>query len=359
MAALVIYFRQDETEVISLPAEPEVTADVKLSAYQQFCLNNKDVDCGATQSFISKEEAPQIILMDTDEINHSLREQISFVVEQGCDINLKAEDMNTLLDKLYEEELPDDIIDEAAVVKNGKMKDLTIIPAHRPPYFGKKPVIAIVIDDMGISHKRTADIISLKGNLTASFLTYSKHLEEQVNNSIAQGQEVMIHVPMEALKAVDTAPDVLTTKMELPEIKEKLRAMLKKFNGVKGVNNHMGSRLTEDKKRMMAVMQVLKEEGMFFLDSKTSPKSQAENAAKESGIAYAHRHIFLDNNNDKAYILKQLQKTENLARKNGYAIAIGHPKTQTYAALKEWLPALKEKGVEVVPLSRIIDVLHP
>ena len=121
----------------------------------------------------------------------------------------------------------------------------------------------------------------------------------------------------------------------------------------------MGSKLTEDKEKMLAVMEVLQEQGLFFLDSKTSAASRAEEAAAEIGIAYAHRHVFLDNNNDKQYILGQLKKTEQLARKNGYAIAIGHPKTQTYAALKEWLPKLEQQGIEVVPLSRVIKVLNP
>ena len=82
-------------------------------------------------------------------------------------------------------------------------------------------------------------------------------------------------------------------------------------------------------------------------------------AAQDVGIAYAHRHIFLDNQNDKAYILGQLAKVEKLAHKNGYAIAIGHPKTQTYAALKEWLPTVDKKGIKIIPLSKAIEILNP
>ena len=212
---------------------------------------------------------------------------------------------------------------------------------------------------MGISQKRTADISSLKAPLTVSFLTYGRRLDEQIQKSINNGQEIIVHVPMEAQTAIDVAPDVLTTKMSLSEIKNNLHTMLKKFKGIKGINNHMGSKLTEDYNRMKAVMEVLREEGLYFLDSKTSPKSRAEDAAADSGIAYAHRHVFLDNNNDKAYILGQLAKTEKLARKNGYAIAIGHPKTQTYAALKEWLPLAQKNGIKIVPLSYIISTLHP
>lgn len=355
---LAVYFHQEKT-VSSAADVSENNVDAEISAYEQFCRNNQDINCGTVQSFLNEEPKTQIILMDTGEIDDSLREKISSVAANGCDINLEPEDMNDLLDQLYEEKLPDDIIDETVAVKNAKIKDMHIIPVHKPPYFGEHPVVVIVIDDMGISQKRTADISSLQAPLTVSFLTYGRRLAEQIQNSRASGQEIMIHVPMEALKAVDTAPDVLTTKMTKDEIKANLQTMIAKFENIKGINNHMGSKLTEDKEKMLAVMEVLQEQGLFFLDSKTSAASRAEEAAAEIGIAYAHRHVFLDNNNDKQYILGQLKKTEQLARKNGYAIAIGHPKTQTYAALKEWLPKLEQQGIEVVPLSRVIKVLNP
>ena len=263
-----------------------------------------------------------------------------------------------VLDQIYEEELPNDIILPVAI-SNPKLKGKTIIPGHKPPYFGENPVIAVVIDDMGISKKRTADIASIRAPLTASFLTYGRNLEQQIENSQKNGQEIMIHVPMEAQKNIDVAPDVLTTTMTPQEIQQNLKTMLAKFKNVNGINNHMGSKLTEDKERMTAVMQVLKELDMFFLDSKTSAQSKAEEAAAESGIAYAHRHVFLDNNNDKNYILGQLAIAERIARKNGYAIAIGHPKTQTFEALKEWIPTLEEKNIELKPMSEIIKTLNP
>jgi len=200
----------------------------------------------------------------------------------------------------YEEQLPDDII-EASDVYTSKIYGMHIIPARKPPYF-EKPVIAIVIDDMGISLKRTADIASLHAPLTASFLTYGRNLSEQIENSRRAGQEIIIHIPMEAKSDIDTAPDVLTTKMSKDEIKQNLTAMLKKFDNVLGINNHMGSKLTEDKERMSAIMEILKQNNLFFLDSKTSANSQADKAATKIGVAYAHRHVFIDNNNDKKYI---------------------------------------------------------
>ena len=358
---LFCYFNKYSNENVEIKNEDEVvkTTTYVNSAYEIFCRNNNDINCGTVQSFFSEANTKsQVVLMDTEEIGAEVRKQIFQVVTQGTEVQVQPEDMHQLLDKLYEEELPDDII-EPVKISNDKMRGLQIIPERKPPYFGKEPVVVIVIDDMGISRKRTADIASLRGPITASFLTYGRNLDEQIQNSLKNGQEIMIHVPMEAKTSIDVAPDVLTTQMSKEEIKNNLSAMIKKFKNVKGINNHMGSKLTEDYDRMIAVMEVLKDNGLYFLDSKTSPNSKAENAAINVGIAYAHRHVFLDNNNDKAYILGQLAKVESLANKNGYAIAIGHPKTQTYEALKEWLLTVDKKGIKIVPLSYVIEILHP
>lgn len=270
----------------------------------------------------------------------------------------------SILYQLYEEDLPDDVIDEKGNSQHfhethKSIKDIKIMPEKKPYYFGSKPVIAIVIDDMGISHKRTAEIYKIKAPLTASFLTYGSKLEEQVTKSREAGQEIMIHVPMEAMSNNNTAPDVLTTAMSRREIEKNLEKMLLKFQDIKGINNHMGSKMTSNEKKMEAVMEVLKKHKLFFLDSKTSAQSKAKEAAEKYKVAYAHRHVFLDNKNDKSYILKQLDLTEKLARKNGYAIAIGHPKTQTAAALNEWLQQIDSKSLQLVHLSEIIKTLNP
>ena len=358
---LAFYFGRGET-----PDTPEEASDQPaavleeepaLSGYELFCRNNKDISCGNIHDFVPADEmleAPQIVLADKVEE----AERMELAAENGQEALPEPADVNRLLDSLYEEQLPEDVIDESASPSESSVKALDV-PTHKPPYFGDKPVVVIVIDDMGVSLKRTADIISLNYPLTAAFLTYGKKLDEQLQAAQKAGFELMLHTPMEPFGKADVAPDVLTTKMSLQEIKTNFEVRLQKFDGIKGINNHMGSRLTEDKARMAAVMEVLKDRDLFFLDSKTSANSKAEEAAKEAGIPYAHRHVFLDNNNDKAYILGQLGKLETLARKNGYAIAIGHPKTQTFAALKEWLPQMDGKGLELWPLSRVIELLNP
>ena len=255
----------------------------------------------------------------------------------------------------YEEELPHNIIEE---VRHPKVSKIEIKVFSKPPYFGPEPVIAIVIDDMGDNYKRTKDITSLQAPLTASFLTYPARLEQQIAASLKSGHEIMLHVPMQPKSNINLSKDILTVEMSPAEVRTNFEKMLNRFTQVKGINNHMGSRLTEDEKRMAEIMKVLKAKGLFFLDSKTTPHSVGDKVARKYDVAYASRNVFLDNKNDVSYILKQLAHTENIARKNGYAVAIGHPKSQTYEALKRWLPTLEGKHLKLVPLSHIVSALN-
>ena len=362
---LFFYFHSDKKGVIEQvkSAESDLPVLQEISSYELFCANNEDINCwDISKQYKEKNQkkSPEVILMDTGELDEKLRQKISLIAGNGYNVNLKFNgDMHELLDKLYEEDLPDDVIDESLKENQPHLKEVTFIPPHKPVYWGKEPKVIIVIDDMGISKKRTADIISLHYPLTVAFLTYGNKLEEQIASAEKSGHEIMLHTPMEATSNIDAAPDVLTTKMSLDELAGNFEKMLNNFPKIQGINNHMGSKLTEDFERMQVIMKILKKRGMFFLDSKTSAKSRAEAAAAEEGIAYAHRHVFLDNNNDKDYVLGQLNKVEKLAHKNGYAIAIGHPKTATFAALQEWLPSLPDKGIELIHLSEAIKVLHP
>lgn len=219
-----------------------------------------------------------------------------------------------------------------------------------------KPLIAVVIDDMGVNRKRTLDIISLQAPLTSSFLTYGQTLDKFAASAEAAGHEIMIHAPMEPKVKANLAPDTLMADMTEEQIERRFEEMLAKFNDIKvrGINNHMGSKFTEDKERLGYVMNILKQRGMFFLDSKTTASSKGKELAVADGVDYAARDVFLDNENDYAYIMKQLEKTEKIAWKKGFAVAICHPKSQTYLALKDWLNTLPDKGVNLVHVSEII-----
>lgn len=170
----------------------------------------------------------------------------------------------------------------------------------------QEPMMAIVIDDMGVNIQRTEDIISIKAPLTSSFLTYGKKLKEMALKAKNQGHEIMLHVPMEPKVKADLAPDTLFVSMEDEKIKESFEQMLQKFDGItiKGINNHMGSLFTESAGKLDVIMKILNQQNMFFLDSKTTPYSVAEDIAEFNDVAYVSRDVFLDNVNIYDDILK-------------------------------------------------------
>lgn len=263
-----------------------------------------------------------------------LREKITHI----DDLNLSNEEIY----HLYEEKLPEDIV----------VHDK---PDKKPPL----PMIAIVIDDMGISASRTKDISSLRYPISASFLTYADNLKAQIANSVASGQEIMAHLPMEPQVMQNFTPTMLTTKMADKEILSALNKMLDTIPEAAAVNNHMGSRFTEDKHRMAVVMKELARRGISFLDSKTTPHSVGPEQARRFGVKLTMRNVFLDNKDDFNYISGQLRQTEEIARSKGYAVAIGHPKAQTYLALKAWLPTVQGKGLRLVHLSELSKHITP
>lgn len=222
------------------------------------------------------------------------------------------------------------------------------------------PLLAIVIDDMGINQKRTQDMISLKAPLTSSFLTYGKNLEHLAYEASKAGHELMIHAPMEPKVPANLAPDTLKVEMEASEIEQIFTSMVKKFKDIKvsGINNHMGSRFTENQEKLAIIMHILKEKNMFFLDSKTTSASKGKVLALEEGINFAARDVFLDNKNEYAAIMEQLKYAEKIAEKKGFAVAICHPKSQTYAVLRDWLASRDDTKIRLVHMSEIVKAIN-
>ena len=220
---------------------------------------------------------------------------------------------------------------------------------------GDGPMIAIVIDDMGLDRKRTKKIWQLPAPLTLAFLTYADDLPEQTAAARERGHELMVHVSMEPSSTdVDAGPNVLLRAMSREEIESMLEWGLARFDGYVGINNHMGSRFTEDEDAMRVVLQTIKERDLLFLDSRTSGHSVAGKLAREMGVAGATRNVFIDNDNVPEMVEKQLAELEALATRRGAAIAIGHPRDATLEVLARWLPAAREKGFRIVPLTAVI-----
>ena len=224
----------------------------------------------------------------------------------------------------------------------------------------KKLMVAVVIDDVGLSVPFTNQMANIGYPITVSFLPYGASDKKQVVQLKNAGLEVMLHVPMMPHKPASLAPVTLSPKMSKKEIQEKLLAMIERFSGtgMYGINNHMGSAFTESREAMSDVMEILKERKMFFLDSMTTGKSVGRSVSREYGVPFVARDVFLDNERNYNYIMGQFRETERVARKKGYAIAIGHPYPQTLQALRDWLKQTEENNIRIVPLSFLVNKLN-
>ncbi len=227
------------------------------------------------------------------------------------------------------------------------------------PRIAGRPMIAIVIDDMGLDQRRSAEAVALPAPLTLSYLPYGRDLARQTAAAHRNGHELMVHIPMQPQgSGVNPGPNALTTDLTPAEIKHRLDQALSAFDGYVGVNNHMGSRFTTDRARMDVVMTELKARGLLFLDSRTVQRSVGVSVAAAHDVPNAGRHVFLDNEISAGEVTHQLAETERIARQGGLAIAIGHPHDVTIAALKACVPTLQRKGFVQVPVSAVVAVLE-
>lgn len=223
-----------------------------------------------------------------------------------------------------------------------------------PPADGRARV-AIVIDDLGMDRRRTERTIALKGPLTLSFLAYAEDLPHLTEMARRAGHELLVHVPMEPMsRSENMGPNGLAVGLSKDELLRRLRWDLGRFEGYVGINNHMGSRFTSDAASMTPVMEELKARGLLFLDSRTIASTTGSALAQRMGVPNAARDVFLDNEANANGITERLAVVEATARRNGMAIAIGHPHDATLAQLAIWLDSFARKGLVLVPVSAIV-----
>ena len=220
---------------------------------------------------------------------------------------------------------------------------------------GPRPRIAIIIDDIGMNVKWSKAAAQLPGPLTMAVLPYASHAAEFANLSRYQGHDLLIHTPMEAMNApVSLGGMGLTTDMDTADISATMDKISTTMEGFIGINNHMGSKFTADRAAMERLMPYLKQHNMIFVDSKTIGSSVAATIAAEQGVPHAVRDVFLDHEETPEFVGAALNRVEQVARRNGHAIAIGHPKEVTVTALQAWLPTLKAKGFDLVGVSALV-----
>lgn len=226
-------------------------------------------------------------------------------------------------------------------------------PAAPPPHRVAQapaiaPVIAIVIDDLGADLAGTDRAMLLPKDVALSFLPYPETTPFLAEAAAKRGHMILAHVPMQAFSGTH-APMALRPDMTPDEITRRLDWNLSRVPGIVGVNNHEGSRFTTDAPALTPVMARLKTKGLFFFDSRTSPRSAAERVATEMGVMSAGRDIFLDDVPGEEEVIRQLQALVREAKRTGVAIAIGHPRDATLTQLKKFLS--EDHGVKLVPLD--------
>ncbi|SET54804.1 hypothetical protein SAMN05660297_02722 [Natronincola peptidivorans] len=219
--------------------------------------------------------------------------------------------------------------------------------------------VAIIIDDFGNFGNGTKEMIAIDKPLTCAvipFLPYSKHDAELAHQG---GHEVIIHIPMEPHVGNPKwlGEKGITTNLSSESIMLIIKEAIEEVPYAVGANNHMGSKATEDKRIMEAIITILKENNMYIVDSKTSMNSVVKELAEMYEVDVFERAIFLDNEKNIPAIKKQLKHLGEIAIKNGTAIAIGHVGPEggeiTAIAIKEMIPVLEKMGIEIVPVSHL------
>jgi polysaccharide deacetylase 2 family uncharacterized protein YibQ len=237
-------------------------------------------------------------------------------------------------------------------------------PAAEPPWLrfagatveaDGRPVVAIVIDDLGPDRARTERAAALPAAVTLSFVAYAGEVRSEAESARRGGHELLVHVPMEPVdRSNDMGPNGLATALPHDELLRRLRWDLDRLDAYVGINNHMGSRFTADAQAMAPVIEELKSRGLMFLDSRTSAATVGARLAQRAGVPFAERDVFLDDEINSPAIEHRLADVEAASRRTGSAVAIGHPHDATLAALARWIAELPEKGIVLVPLTAIV-----
>ena len=225
---------------------------------------------------------------------------------------------------------------------------------------------AIVIDDVGNDLEAARKLLALDYPLTFSVLPYLRYTQISAQEAHRSGHEVMLHLPMEPEPGGHLSPGegAILVGMNAAEVQKAVENDLAAVPYVAGVNNHMGSRATQDAALMAEVMKTLADHRLYFIDSRTTAASVALEAARRQRLPAFYRTVFLDDTETVPYTLGQLREFRRMVEQEGVALAIGHPHATTIAALEKFLPELERADIELVAPSQIVRLpevarMHP
>lgn len=256
-------------------------------------------------------------------------------------------DLMVALEEMSEEEEAfQGLIDLDVKIKKQENTDKKIV---------KNPKVAIVIDDLGMNRTQSWNSVKLEFPVTLAFLPYAENIQELADEGAKRGHDIILHVPMAPLNSeINAGENVLSPDLSEVLLTQTLEKNLIGLSDYVGINNHMGSAFTQDRKGMNVLMSQLKKKGLMFLDSRTTADSVAEELAGQHGVPFIQRDVFLDHEETEEYTKKALKDLERIAFEHGQAVAIGHPKAITLNALKKWVVSAQKKGIQFVTLSELV-----
>ena len=225
--------------------------------------------------------------------------------------------------------------------------------------FAAEPaVIAIIIDDIGHNYEAGKRVINSSLPVTCSILPARPHSIKLARLAHQNGKEVMLHLPMQASKSQKLGHGGLMSNMSKQEFTRIVDISIDAVPHAQGINNHMGSLLTRNTNHMEWLMQTIanRDEHLFFVDSKTTAKTVAEEAAQSYHIPSVRRDVFLDSTaNDRIFVKQQIKQLIKIAKQRGYALAIGHPHQTTLSVLEQELSNLSTQDVQLVTVNELIN----
>lgn len=220
--------------------------------------------------------------------------------------------------------------------------------------------LAVVIDDIGHDLQALDALLRIKAPITLSILPHCRYSVESAEKAHRAGREILLHLPMEPHgypERNNPGRGALLTAMDDSRLKIEIANNIRAVPYIVGVNNHMGSRFMEDEAKLKTVFKKLRQENLFFLDSRTTEGSKALAAAASTGIRFISRDAFIDNGGDPEETYRELL---HIVRRKGdwkEKVVIGHPYPGTIAALKRAVKILPVEGIEIVPVS-LLPLAH-
>ncbi len=226
------------------------------------------------------------------------------------------------------------------------------LPQPQPGASGGR--LVIIIDDMGNNLRHGLSALALPGKLNYAVIPFTPFAARLADTAVEAGKEILLHVPMSTVEDLPLEPGALTSDLSRDAFRETLQNALASLPQARGLNNHMGSDLTQRRRQMAWLMQELRARDLYFVDSRTTDKTIAATVAGEFSVPHLSRQVFLDNERTLEAIDARFRDVLALIHESGFAVAIGHPYPETIGYLRAALPLVMRAGIELAYVSEVV-----